>query len=616
MRVAHLTTVDASLRFLLLPQLLAARDTGDSVVGISAPGRWVQELEAAGITHVPLTSSTRSMNILADIRAVKQLWTILRRHRVDVLHTHNPKPGVYGRIVGRLAGLPIVVNTNHGLYATPDDRLFKRLIVYVVEAVASRFSDAELVQSSEDLAVMQRWHLASRRKMQWLGNGVDLQRFDPARYLPEDRAVARRALRLRDDQIAVGIVGRLVAEKGFPELFAAMERLDDQYVLIAIGPHDPDKADRLTAQTIASARDRGVRFLGMRSDVDDLYNALDIFVLPSHREGVPRAAMEAAAMGLPVVAADVRGCREVVEHGANGLLVPVGDPDALARAIERLGSHASLREAMGRAGHERARNRFDERRVVETVMQTYRSVAERKRRRRRSRALAVKRLVDVSIAAPGLVVLSPFLSLVATMIRLSLGRPVLFVQERPGRDGHVFRLYKFRTMRDARDGDGRLLADAARLTRIGRFIRAWSLDELPQLVNVVKGDMSLVGPRPLLVEYLDRYTSEQARRHTMRPGITGWSQIGGRNAISWEEKLALDVWYVDHWSVGLDLRILAITLRNVIGRRGVTFEGHATMPEFLGSEIRNRTPHEGAHEAGRSDGADSRDAERTRGHPR
>jgi lipopolysaccharide/colanic/teichoic acid biosynthesis glycosyltransferase len=583
MRVAHLTTVDSTLRFLLLPQLLAARDAEGSVVGISAPGPWVEELETAGITHAPLTSSTRSANVTADLRTVTQLWAILRRERVGVLHTHNPKPGVYGRIVGRLAGVPIVVNTNHGLYATPDDRMVKRLLVYVAEAVASRFSDAELVQSSEDLAVMHRWHLASRRKTRWLGNGVDLRRFDPARYLPEDRTVARRALRLREDQIAVGIVGRLVAEKGFPELFEAMERLDDQYVLIAIGPEDPDKADRLSAQIIAGARHRGVRFLGMRSDVDDLYNALDIFVLPSHREGVPRAAMEAAAMGLPIVAADVRGCREVVEHGVNGLLVPVRDSDALARAIERLGSDASLREAMGRAGHERARERFDERRVVDTVMQTYRSVADRKGRRRRSRALAVKRLVDLSITAPGLVLLSPLLSLLAALIRLSLGRPVLFVQERPGRDGRVFRLYKFRTMRDARDADGRPLPDADRLTRVGKLVRAWSLDELPQLVNVVKGDMSLVGPRPLLVEYLDRYTSEQARRHAMRPGITGWSQIGGRNALSWEEKLALDVWYVDHWSVGLDLRILAITLRNVIGRRDITYEGHATMPEFMGS---------------------------------
>jgi lipopolysaccharide/colanic/teichoic acid biosynthesis glycosyltransferase len=293
--------------------------------------------------------------------------------------------------------------------------------------------------------------------------------------------------------------------------------------------------------------------------------------------------MEAAAMGLPIVAADVRGCREVVEHGVNGLLVPVRDPEALARAIERLGGDASLRETFGRAGYERARERFDERRVVETVMETYRGVADRKRRWRRTRALAVKRLVDLSIAVPGIIALSPLLSLLAALIRLSLGRPVLFVQERPGRDGRVFRLYKFRTMRDARDDDGHLLPDAERLTRVGKFARAWSLDELPQLVNVVKGDMSLVGPRPLLVEYLDRYTSEQARRHAMRPGITGWSQIGGRNALSWEEKLALDVWYVDHWSVGLDLRILAITLRNVIGRRGITYEGHATMPEFMGS---------------------------------
>ncbi|HEX9506491.1 MAG TPA: glycosyltransferase family 4 protein, partial [Acidimicrobiia bacterium] len=305
------------------------------------------------------------------------LWTILRREHVDVLHTHNPKPGVYGRIVGRLARVPIVVNTVHGLYATEQDPLPKRSLVYGLEAVASRFSDAELFQNPEDLALMQRLHLTRHAAL--LGNGVDLARFDPARFTTEQRRTTRVELGVTDDTIVVGCVGRLVAEKGYPELFDALSRLPgDRYVLAVVGAGDPDKPDALDPALVARARDRGVRFLGHRDDVDALYAAMDVFVLASHREGFPRAAMEAAAMGLPIVATDVRGCRQVVEHDRNGLLVPVRDPAALARAVAQLGDHPERRSRMGTKSAARAHDHFDERKVVEKVLDTYRSVAARK----------------------------------------------------------------------------------------------------------------------------------------------------------------------------------------------------------------------------------------------
>jgi lipopolysaccharide/colanic/teichoic acid biosynthesis glycosyltransferase len=197
--------------------------------------------------------------------------------------------------------------------------------------------------------------------------------------------------------------------------------------------------------------------------------------------------------------------------------------------------------------------------------------------------LAVKAGLDRAAAAAGLVLLAPVLLATAGAIRATMGPPVLFRQERPGRGGRPFRVAKFRTMREARGPDGSPLPDAERLTRLGRFLRATSLDELPQLWNVLEGDLSLVGPRPLLVEYLPRYTPEQARRHEVLPGITGWAQVNGRNALTWEEKFALDVWYVDHWSLALDLRILATTMLRVLRREGISSEGHATMPEFTGT---------------------------------
>ncbi len=194
-----------------------------------------------------------------------------------------------------------------------------------------------------------------------------------------------------------------------------------------------------------------------------------------------------------------------------------------------------------------------------------------------------KRLLDLLVASVLLVLLSPLTGLIALGILMVMGRPVLFRQVRPGYRAKPFTLLKFRTMKDARDAEGHLLPDSERLTAVGKLIRRLSLDELPQLWNVWRGEMSLVGPRPLLMEYLDRYTVEQMRRHEMKPGITGWAQVNGRNALSWEERFRLDVCYVDHWSLGLDLKIIFKTIRSVLLREGISQNGHATMPEFMGS---------------------------------
>jgi len=377
-KVAHLTTVDMSLRYLVMPQMLAIRDAGAEVVGISAPGPWVPELEAAGIRHIPLKSSTRRMDLLADLRAARDLWRILGRERFDVLHTHTPKPGFYGRVLGRLAGVPIVVNTVHGLYATEDDHWLKRAVVYGLEAIASRCSDAELVVSSEDLELLHRWRISPRNRSKLVGNGVDLARFDPTRFDAEARRRLRETFGVTSDQIVVGVVGRLVAEKGYPELFEAARILSDRYAFLAIGPHDPDKADALPKRMLNEAQAAGVRILGMRNDVDELHAGFDIFVLPSHREGLPIAAIEAAASGLPIIATDIRGCRQVVDHGRNGLLIPVGNAKAMAAAITRLGEDPETRTSMARAGRRKAEDEYDERRVVETVIETYNDVARRK----------------------------------------------------------------------------------------------------------------------------------------------------------------------------------------------------------------------------------------------
>lgn len=194
-----------------------------------------------------------------------------------------------------------------------------------------------------------------------------------------------------------------------------------------------------------------------------------------------------------------------------------------------------------------------------------------------------KRVFDGVVASVALLILAPVLLVLSILVRRFLGAPVIFRQIRPGLNGQPFSMYKFRTMTNARDRKGALLPDAERLTPFGRFLRQTSLDELPELFNVVRGEMSLVGPRPLLMQYLALYTPQQARRHQVRPGITGWAQVNGRNAISWEEKFALDVWYVDHQSLALDLRILWLTVLKVMRREGISAAGEATVSPFQGS---------------------------------
>ena len=378
-RVVHVTTVDMSLVLLLGPQLRAFADAGMEVIGVSAPGPFVPELESWGIRHEPLRHATRSKAVGQDAMAFAELWQLFRRLKPDIVHTHNPKPGFYGRLAARAAGVPGVVNTVHGLYASPEDRATRKALVYTLERTASLCSGAELVQNPEDLQVLARLGVPSR-KLVLLGNGVDLERFHP-RTDDQSRRRFRAELAVDQDALVVGIVARLVWQKGFRELFVAAEQLRRSHpdvVFVVVGGSDPDKDDAISAEDLAAARRRGhILFAGSRGDMEDIYPAFDLLVLPSYREGFPRSAMEAAASGLPVIATDIRGCREVVSHGESGLLVPLHDPSRLASAIEELASDSALRQRMGAAGRLKAEAEFDDRAVVAKTIDAYERVLVR-----------------------------------------------------------------------------------------------------------------------------------------------------------------------------------------------------------------------------------------------
>lgn len=371
MKIIHLTTVASSHRYLLLPQLKALQADGHDVLAVSAPGDDVAELEAAGIRHRALEGSTRGFDLRADLRAMRSFARIVREERPDLVHTHNPKPGLYGRVLSRALRVPAVLNTVHGLYAAPEDSLPRRSVVYSLEAVAARCSHLELVQNVEDAELMDRTMLAPKGRVRLLGNGIDITRFAPGRHQDEMRRSVREELGIADEAVVVMTVGRLVAEKGIPELFEASANCAAAHELVVIGPQDPEKDDALPPELLERAERNGAHLIGHRTDIERLLAAADLFVLASHREGVPRAAMEAAASSLPIVATDIRGCRQVVDHEGNGLLVPARSPDQLQAAMERLIANPELRSEFGKAGRTKAISEFDEKLVIERLRSAY-----------------------------------------------------------------------------------------------------------------------------------------------------------------------------------------------------------------------------------------------------
>ena len=314
-----------SLALLLGTELAVDVEAGHEVFGISAPGPYVERVEALGVSHVPVRALTRSWAPASDLAAFRELLTTIRSLDLDVLHTHNPKTGVMGRIAGRLAGVPVVVNTCHGLWARPEDRLAKRAFVYGLEGLAARFSDYELFQNAADRDTLRPALRRGRHRV--VGNGVDLDRFVPD---PEGRRRVRAELGVADDELLVGTIGRRVREKGLAEFCEAADALAGKATFVWVGPDDDTDA------AAHVPHEGAVRFLGERSDMPAVYSALDVFVLASYREGFSRASMEAAACGTAMVLTDIRGCREVGEDGVHLLLCAPHDGIALTRAVERL----------------------------------------------------------------------------------------------------------------------------------------------------------------------------------------------------------------------------------------------------------------------------------------
>jgi glycosyltransferase involved in cell wall biosynthesis len=379
-RIANVTTVDGTLRFILLGQMRRLQQQGFDVVAVSARGPYTHELEEEGIRHIHWPHATRAWDPVSDVRAFFELLTILRRGGFDIVNSHTPKPNIMGRIAARLVGVPGVVNSVHGYYALPGDPPAKRIPVLALERLAARFSDLELFDSEEDLSWAREIGLVKPSRSLFLGNGVDLERFDPSAVSVDRLEALRRDLGIPEGALVVGAVGRLVAEKGYREFFAAARELSDampELRFVVLGSPDTEKTDAITQAEIDRAR-RDIVFTGWVDDVRDLLGLMDVFVLPSWREGQPVSAIEASAMGKPLVVSDIRGCREVVTDEVEGLLVPPRNTKRLTEAIARLARDGALRKRLGEAARKRALARFDERRIVDTLADEYRKLLSRK----------------------------------------------------------------------------------------------------------------------------------------------------------------------------------------------------------------------------------------------
>ena len=524
----------------------------------------------------------REISPRADALALWQLVQTVRKVRPDVVNVGTPKAGLLGGLAGVMSRVPVRIYTLHGLRLETVTGARRHLLL-AAERLAMACAHRVVCVSPSLRDRVHELRLAPAHKTVVLGagsvNGIRIP--DQATVHPQSE-LYRAALDLPAGTPVVGFVGRFTRDKGIAELLSAYQLVRAQRPeakLLLVGDFEEgDPVAQALRREIET--DPGVIRAGFVPDVTAYYPLMNVLALPTYREGLGLAILEAAALGVPAVTTDATGARDAMQPGITGWRVPVGDAQALASALLEALDQPTEAVRRGLAGQQWVRQQFSPEVVQERWADYYDELMEW---RRLSRQNPEKRLFDLLIAGAGLIILSVPLAVLAGLVRSKLGSPVLFKQIRPGLSGQPFTMYKFRTMTDERGLDGELLPDGVRLTDFGKFLRATSLDELPELLNVLRGEMSLVGPRPLLTAYLPLYSQIQARRHEVRPGITGWAQVNGRNALSWEEKFEHDVWYVDHRSLALDFHILLLTVQKVFKREGISAQGEATMPVFRGS---------------------------------
>ena len=382
-KICHLSSVDLTVKFILMNQLHFLQNEGYEISVVCSTGRWIKDIEKEGIKVKTIQFKRKIFSPISDLISFFKLLFYFRKEKFQIVHTHTLKPEFYGQIAAKLAGVPIIIHTNHGFYFHENSSWLRKKFFLFLEKTSGRCSDLIFSINKEDIETAINQKICTPEKIKYSGDGVDTNRFNPQRFSPDFIAQKKKELGIGGKNIVIGIVSRLVKEKGYVDLFKAFKNVVKTFpeaVLLVIGQEEKEKNDFFDLNFFARKHDleKNVIFLDERTDVDELYSLMDIFVLPSHREGLGLVILEASAMEIPVVTTDIRGCREAVDNGKTGILVPVKNPEKLSEAIIYLIENPKIAKEMGERGRIRVVEEFNERLVFDRIKKEYQNLIKEK----------------------------------------------------------------------------------------------------------------------------------------------------------------------------------------------------------------------------------------------
>ena len=581
--LVHIATVPEFFHSFFRGQLEFMKSQGFDVALICSSGETAQGFKDWPVRFYPIPI-LREISIFDDFVSLWRICRTIRAISPDIVHAHTSKAGILGIVAAWITGVPGRIFSVHG-FRWVTKKGISRLLVKLSNNITCLLADRVLFVSKSllDFGIDSNiWDISNAKVIcGGSANGVDTVRFNPENR--QEGVAVRNKFGIPNDSFVFGFVGRIVYDKGVEDLAVAWRGIRRDFTnthLLLVGKSEG--GDPLSAKTLtAFQRDDHVHLVGFAQDVVPYYMAMDVFVLPSHREGFAVTPIEASALCLPVIVTRIPGCIDGVMDNKTGLIVKRGDSTELEHAMRNLICDKRLCDRLGRAGREFVLHSFKQRPIWEGLRKEYRELLGLRPSRQTGLPLLIKRVTEYCAVIAALIIFSPVMAVVAILVWGNLGFPVIFREKRIGKGGKPFWFLKFRTMTNERDSEGNLLPDEKRLTLVGRFFRATSLDELPQLINVVKGEMSLVGPRPLPLKYLERFSDRQAIRHTVLPGITGLTATKYRGqGRTWDEKLENDVWYVENWSFLLDWKILFKTFWTTARKSFLNRNGETTSEEF------------------------------------
>ena len=553
--IASLTKSLLNFRRTLLEDFVTV--SGGNVIACApeCDDAYLSELKKMGVDFRQLPMERTSTNPIADVRTFLSITSLIRKEKPDIILAYTQKPIIYGGLAARLfsPGRFYALQSGLGFVYSPENKnqTLRRFVSFLYRQALEKASVVFVFNSDDRAHMLEHGMIApSQEVIQVAGSGVDPVYFPPA-PLPEGPPVFL-------------LIARLMKDKGLFEFVEAARRVravDPNVKFQILGPFDDNPAGISRQDVDSWVAEGAVEYLGETRDVRPYLARSTVFVLPSfHREGLPRAILEAMSTGRAIITCDSTGCRDTVLEGENGFLTPPQDAAALADAMLRFVREPSLAQRFGERSRNLVHEKFDVRLVNDMLLEAMGLTGNAPEAPHTDRPSILQRITDIVIGGGGLIVASPIIAIVAIGVYFSMGQPVLFRQKRAGRFGRPFELIKFRSMTDERDENGELLPDEKRTTPFGKLIRRLRLDELPELWNILRGQMAVVGPRPLFLESQPNLGQPGKERLSIRPGLTGWAQVNGNALLDDDHKLQLDLWYVKNRSLKLDFQIVFLTI--------------------------------------------------------